>query len=321
MNLSRRRFVVGAAAVAAGGCATMPKNEVDPNLSVFISDLHVRAGESYQKDHLAKVVDAILAMRPPPKNVVCFGDIAYHCGLPEEYRTSRSILQPLVDAGITLTFGMGNHDRRSAFLDAWPEYRARNLLDGHIVSRVDLGACDLLMLDGLQGTDDRARNDMGPVSGAMSRRHQEWLVEALKQLKRPAFIASHYTYGDTYAKGEMDVLGEPLMKTLLKCPLAVGYVYGHAHRWTKGWHHEGWGKDARELRTLCLPSTGHWGDIGYVVFRTSPGRAVAELYQNDYFFPSPPGPGKGSPDARSPVWDRIVAENRGQTMHWMWNNG
>ena len=105
------------------------------------------------------------------------------------------------------------------------------------------------------------------------------------------------------------------------CELFAAVLEPIADFRTKGWHHEGWGKDAREFRTLCLPSTGHWGDIGYVVFRTSPGRAVAELYQDDYFFPSPPGPGKWSPDVRSPVWDRIVAENRGQTMHWMWDNG
>lgn len=318
MNVSRRGFLVGSAALAAGGCATVAKDGIDPDLSVFIADLHVRAGDSYQKDYLIRVVDAILAMRPLPKNVVVFGDIAYHCGLPEEYATSRSILRRLVDAGMTLTFGMGNHDRRSAFLEAWPEYRARLLLEGHIVSRVDLGSCDLLMLDGLQGTDDRARTDMGPVSGALSKVHQEWLAAELKRLTRPTFIASHFTYGNAWAKGEMDVLGRSLMKTLLQCPMAVGYVYGHAHRWTKNWHHEGWGKGARELRTLCLPSTGHWGDIGYTVFRSAPGRAMAELHQSDFFFPSPPGPDKKSPDVRPPVWDDIVAENRGQTMHWRW---
>ena len=59
-------------------------------------------------------------------------------------------------------------------------------------------------------------------------------------------------------------------------------------------------------------------DPNLSVFRTEPGRAVAELRQSDFFFPSPPGPGKWSPDARLSVWDDIVAENRGQTMHWRW---
>lgn len=59
-------------------------------------------------------------------------------------------------------------------------------------------------------------------------------------------------------KGKMDVQGQPLMQVLLRYPLVKGYIYGHAHRWAKGWHHDGWGKNARELRTFCLPSTGHW---------------------------------------------------------------
>ena len=42
-----------------------------------------------------------------------------------------------------------------------------SLLPGHLIMQTDLGAVDLLMIDGLQGTDDRRRNDMGPVPGAL----------------------------------------------------------------------------------------------------------------------------------------------------------
>ena len=312
---SRRGFLAGAAALAgAAGCMTASKAPKG-RYAVFISDLHVRAGESYQKDRLAKVVDAILAMDPLPSNVVVFGDIAYHCGLPEEYATSKPLLMRLADAGIRLSFGMGNHDRRSAFFESWPEYRSRTLLPGHLVTRTDLGAVDLLMIDGLQGTDDRARTDMGPVSGAMSREHQLWLKDELERLTKPTFVASHYTFGDRFVPNEMDLLGQPLMKALIKCPMVVGYIHGHAHRWYQEVLHDGWGDGARVFRTACLPSTGHWGDIGYAIFTAESGRAELRLVQDDYFFPSP------LPDEKAPhLWKSIVEENRNRSVHWEWQS-
>lgn len=309
---SRRGFLVGGAALAgigASGAAADPKGR----FAVFISDLHVRAGESYQKDRLVKVVDKILAMSPLPANVVVFGDIAYHCGLPEEYAESKAILKRLADAGIKLSFGMGNHDRRSAFFEAWPEYRDETLLPGHLVTRTDLGAVDLLMIDGLQGTDDRRRNDMGPVPGALSPEHQVWLAEELRRLKKPTFIASHYTIGNRFDLGEMDLFGRPLVKTLIKCPLVVGYIHGHAHQWYQEWFHDGWNKGAREFRTACLPSTGHWGDIGYAIFTAKPGHAELRLVQDDYFFPEP-----RPADEVPREWKDVVADHQNRVVNWRW---
>ena len=42
-------------------------------------------------------------MDPLPQDVVCFGDIAYSCGLPEEYETSKAILKsPMVAVKVLL---------------------------------------------------------------------------------------------------------------------------------------------------------------------------------------------------------------------------
>ena len=59
---------------------------------------------------------------------------------------------------------------------------------------------------------------------------------------------------------------------------------------------------------VCLPSTGHWGDIGYCLLREYPDRAELSLVQYDYFSPSPP-PADSAPN---PAWQAIVSDNAGK---------
>ena len=126
-------------------------------------------------------------------------------------------------------------------------------------------------------------------------------------------MASHYTVGNRFCLGEMDLFSRPLVETLMKFPLVVGYVHGHSHLWQPDWYHDGWGANAREFRTASLPSTGHWGDIGYAVFTAQPGHAELRLVQDDYYFPSP------RPAAERPrTWQAIVDEHRGRSVSWDW---
>lgn len=303
-DMTRRSFVFGAAATFAAGSGCMTaRRTVDDDLTVFLADLHVRDEKCYQHRYCAGIVDEILAMNPRPKRVVVFGDLAYSCGLKNEYETSRRLLGRFLDAGMEITIGMGNHDRRSAFLDVWPEYRARTLVPGKIVTVTDLGFADLLMLDGLQGTDDRAENDMGPVPGKLDAEQQEWLYGYLPELKRPTILASHFPIND------MSGTGKCLADRLRDYPGVVGYVYGHKHRWDPHWVKHGWGMH-KILRYLCLPSTGHWGDIGYVTFRTRPHEAVARFVQKDFFFSTPNAPGTPRPR----TWDDVLEERGRNTV-------
>lgn len=303
-DISRRFFLIGATAALAAGrrCAAAPV-KIDGNLTVFLADLHVRDEKCYQYRYCARIVNEILAMNPLPKNVVVFGDLAYSCGLKSEYETSRKLLGRFLDAGIEVTVGMGNHDRRSAFLEVWPEYRKRTLVPGRIVTGTDLGAVDLLMLDGLQGTDERAENDMGPVPGKLDAAQQEWLYAYLAKLKRPTILASHFPIN------EMCGTGRRLADRLRDYPHVVGYIYGHEHRWDPHWVKYGWGMH-KILRYLCLPSTGHWGDIGYVTFRTGRNAAQARFVQKDFFFSTPAAPGKPRPQ----TWDDILEERGRSTL-------
>lgn len=298
---------MGAAALA-GGCATGGRgiNGFDEDLTVFLSDLHVSgtlAKFDYTRRRLEKTVDEILAMRPLPKRVVCFGDVAVSFGRPEDYRASRPILKRLAHAGIELTLTLGNHDRRAAFLEAWPEYRTRTRVPGRVTSVVSLGNADLVLLDTLKGSDDRPYDDIGPVDGTIDPAQLAWLEKFAAEAQRPFFVGSHQ-FRDLFVDGKNPI------RRLAKCQHIAGWIYGHDHSWCPDVRVAS-GIDCVILPTLALPSTGLWGDIGYVRFRTTPDGATAELVQDDFYFNTPT-----AHPVRPRYWDVRLRENQGKTMEF-----
>ena len=309
MGVSRRGFIGGlGAAVAVPRLFAKAPGDYDPDLTVLLSDLHVNGTEdSHQLGRLERAVGEILALNPLPARAVVFGDIACMYGRKEDYARAAPALKRLEDAGISVTLGVGNHDRRSTFFEKYPSYAARTKVPGRVVSVCNAGAVDFLMLDGLQGADDRAQNDMGPITGQLDKNQQDWLLAALPAWKKPVFVCSHFPVGD------LSVGGKPLAHLLARTPSVAGYIHGHDHRWYTREVREAWRKTAPK-RSLCLPSTGAWGDIGYALLRTSEGRAVASLVQREFFYPKPPKPG-------APVellWKTIVQANQNKTCTFTW---
>ena len=307
-DVSRRAFLrlsaLGGTLMAAGGCRTAlftgAASDYDPNLTVFLSDIHVRGGESYQLEHFKRVVAEILKMSPLPKRAVVFGDLAYLFGRKEDYVTSAPYLKQLTDAGISVTIGMGNHDRRSAFLEVHPEYARCTKVPGRIVSVVDVGNADILMLDSLAGSDDRGSSNSGLVPGTLDAAQQEWLLAELPKWKRPVFVCAHHPVSELAAGGK------PLSELLFNSPAFAGYINGHNHRWYAEWMLRNYSQ-RKLLCYLGLPSTGHWGDIGYTLFHTTSRDAVANLVQHDFFFPNPIKEGESRPE----TWDAILEKNCG----------
>ncbi len=307
---TRRHFLAGTvglgAASFAGGCATKSICRSDDDLTVLMSDLHIGGANptyAYTHERLTRVIDAVLAMSPRPARVVCFGDIGLSYGLAADYAASRPILRRIVDAGIGLHLTMGNHDRRSSFLKSWPEYGRDALVPGRFTQVISLGAADLVLLDTLKGTDDRAENDMGPVEGTIDPAQLAWFEKFVAEAKRPFFVGSHQ-FRDLYIKGE-----KPIARAA-KSAFFAGWIYGHDHTWCPDVAVASW---RRHLicPTLALPSTGLWGDIGYVLFRTNSDGATASLVQSDFFFQTPTAHA-----VRPRQWDVRIRENQGKTMHF-----
>lgn len=308
--LDRRSFVLGGFLAAAGvaGCRSLGKCAARGpygKTSVLISDLHVGVNQkfAYTKERLGKVVDAILEMDPRPDNVICFGDVALSYGLGADYDLSKPILQRIADAGIKLTMTLGNHDRRSEFLKRWPEYITSSSVPGRVVSVVDLGTADLVLLDALKGADDRALNDMGPVEGTLDHAQLAWFESFVANAKRPFFVGSHQ-FVDLHIDGP-----RPIVR-MAKSPYAIGWIYGHDHQWSASLHVASW-KESRILPALALPSTGLWGDIGYATLSTDASGAVVELHQDDFYFRTPT-----AVSPRPAFWDARVRDNQGQSIHF-----
>ena len=301
----RRGFLKGlatvAAAAAAPGCIFLGKpSEYDATLTVFLSDIHVCGDPSLTRWHYTRAeldtrVVEILAMRPLPRRVVCFGDLAFNAGDPRDYRLAAATFKLLRDAGIEVTHAMGNHDRRAPFLEAFPEYAGKSPVEGRLVSVVKTPAFDLILLDSMKG-------DGGPVEGALDDAQQQWLEAELPKWPCPVFVGAHHGHN------ELRVAGAPLLTLLKRSPKVVGYINGHVHRWARQWSVNWSGGNERTIRWMSLPSAGFWGEIGSVRFRAFPGRAEAELVQHAFWFNDPTSFGKKKPS----VWDVITRENQGE---------
>ena len=129
--------------------------------------------------------------------------------------------------------------------------------------------------------------------GAINEEQAQWLRDTLSGYSKPVFVMAHHSHAETKVR--------PILKECLSC---CGYIYGHEHHWHCDWPIFGWGQ--RDLlRTLCLPSTGYWGDIGYTVLRLDEDHATATLHQSDFFFNYPLKEGEEKPLQ----WSLLVENN------------
>ena len=185
---------------------------------------------------------------------------------------------------------MGNHDRRAPFYAAFPQRRAESPVADRVVSIVETPRADFILLDSCLAPSDAAGKP-GPVQGGIDDAQAAWLRDVLSQYEKPVFVGAHHPIQETQ-------VGPLLTAT----PAVAGYIHGHEHAWRTQ------GQD-RAVPTLCLPSTGHWGDIGYVVLDLADGEACFSLVQHDYYTPRP----AATPDAVKPEWKERIAKNQGQT--------
>jgi len=251
----------------------------DEDLVILMSDMHVLAGR-YTETSLARFVNDILAMDPLPRNVIGLGDLANLYGHVEDYECAKRIFAPLEAAGVKVTLGMGNHDKRTNFAYVFPEKAAESRMKNFHVFVVETPKADFIVLDSLQ---EYPIPNTWITPGAITDEQKEWLRNTLSGYKKPVFVAAHHNLEETKV---LDILRE--------CPTCCGYFFGHEHRWRTDWPVFQWG--TREtFRTMCLPSTGYWGDIGYVELHLNDDRAVATLHQREYFFNSPIKEGEERP--------------------------
>ena len=290
MSITRRGFLAGAGAVSAGAgiasyraLASVGSAVHDPDLTVFLSDIHLldnkarwHNGPTQSSVVLPQLVTEILAMRSLPANAVVLGDFSASSGWDEDMRLAAAVLKPLADAGIALSFTMGNHDNRASFLRTFPEYASRLLVPGRIVSKVSTPNADLILLDTLKTRPGKEWADPADanncVDGAIDDAQRAWLRDTLSAATRPTFVCAHHR------AQEVRIVPE-----LVKAPKVFGYIFGNEHIVAESFLHDGY-SNSQTVQTATLPSGGYWGDIGYALFRTFPDRAELTFRQVDFYF-------------------------------------
>ncbi len=265
------------------GAATIP---VDENLVALFADMHVTedAQQPHQRAGLAQCVQDVLACHPRPANVLFYGDLSFNHGATNDYRLFNELVKPLEDAGIRWSACMGNHDRRAAYLSVFPDrHGAPPLVPERLVTVVKTPHADFILLDScLEGS----------VNGSLDGAQRAWLQATLTHAEKPVFVGAHHSLAETGVAG--------LMASNAVC---AAYIHGHHHNWKP--------QQEKGVETLCLPSTGHWGDIGYVLVKLSSAGAVFTLYQRDYYTPRP----AAKPAEAKPEWQQRVQKNNGS----QWN--
>ena len=313
--LSRRSFLFGMASagvLGACGCSgvgILARPKKDCTLVALLSDCHIGNWHSpkYQGVKFADCIARVLALDPLPAKMIIPGDLAYLWGRKEDYSLAHDLLRPVVDLGIEVTIGMGNHDRRENFLEYWPEYADRSPVKDRIVSKIRGEFFDYIMLDSL---DQPKEKDKWITPGALDDVQREWLRAECAEAKRPLLVLAHHPAGELGEPGKgcsnrsARKFGEILMGAKDAPTRCCGYVHGHDHEWYVTRSLLSW-SDGRVGRTASLPSTGHWGDIGYALLREFPDRVELSLVQYDYFTPKPQAAGEGL----RADWQAVVRDN------------
>ncbi|MGI6401352.1 MAG: metallophosphoesterase family protein [Thermoguttaceae bacterium] len=264
--MNRRDFLhvvaLGAIAARFGNISNIMADTtvpLDPTIVAIFSDTHIHGPETTrQASRFKQGVAKVLAMNPRPANLLIYGDVAYLEGKVEEYKLLRELIKPIEDAGIHWEITLGNHDRIANYREIFPErFEKPQPIEGCYINIVETPNADFILLDSYLE---------GKIAGAIEPEQREWLVETLKNYEdKPVFVGCHHPLNQTL-----------LADTLKACPKCVAYLFGH-HHYYRSSVQDG-------VKTLCLPSLGHWGDLGFVTAHISENEAVFAPDIDDYLW-------------------------------------
>ncbi len=280
--MTRREFIVGAAALAAGrDLSALPGRRLAKNLTLLVGDAHIngtKGGSHHMIDAFKGIVADVLKLDPLPARIVFLGDYSYSTSPLSDLRKFAQLLAPLTDAGMSFSCTMGNHDSRSAFAEVFPEQAAQTKVPGWFVSVVDAGDVDFLLLDTLWSKDGPG-SAYGVLNYDKDNRAQfDYIADVLPKWPKPVFVCAHHPLNEIHWGG-----GAFLIREMCAAPNVVGFLHGHEHRWHPNWFNRDWSSNAI-VRTLGLPSAGAWGDIGYVLLSTEHSKATARFVQSGFWF-------------------------------------
>ncbi|MEO0929658.1 MAG: metallophosphoesterase [Pseudomonadota bacterium] len=199
---------------------------------LVMTDLHICARGLYivgldPAARLKAALAACLQAHPDAAGLILMGDLT-HNGLPEEYDVLCDIL---ADLPLPIVPMIGNHDRRAAFLAAFPD--APQTPTGHIQKVWDLGEHRIITLDSLDGPP----YPDGHHAGRLCPDRMEFLQDALATKgDRGALICMHHPPFATGIVGMDNIMladGDRFLD-ILRPYMDVHLLCGHIHRTISG---------------------------------------------------------------------------------------
>lgn len=233
---------------------------IDQTIVAIFSDPHIHGPETSQYYvRFKQGVANVLAMNPRPANLLIYGDVAFDHGERKDYEIFRELIKPIENAGINWEVAMGNHDRLAVFRDVFPEkFEKPQPLKDRYINIVETPNADFVLLDSYLENK---------VAGSITPEQQEWLVEKLKHYtEKPVFVGCHHHLKDA-----------KIADLLKPCPKFVAYLHGHLHFYRS--------PRQEDISTLCFPSLGCWGDMGFVMAHISENEAVFTPTIDAYLWP------------------------------------
>jgi len=233
---SRRSFLQVGAAAAISPWASINSDaaEADPWFAL-LADTHIDADpaktarNTNMAENLKTVVAEILAEPTRPEFAFVNGDCAYNTGLKGDYETFRSLLQPLLDAGVPVHLTMGNHDDRGPFYELFPEANAEsgNKIERH-VSVVESARANWIFVDTLK--------EVNKVTGEIGAEQRQWIAQAVDRYSadgKPTLLVGHH-YAQYMPEGSTETISGladtvEFMDLLRSRPQIIAYIFGHSH--------------------------------------------------------------------------------------------
>ena len=232
---TRRSFLQAGAAAALSPRAFAARAADAAPWFAMLADSHLEADPAKtardvnMADNLRTVVAEILAEPTPPEFAFVNGDCAYNTGEKGDYRTFRSLVQPLLDAGVPVHLTMGNHDDRGPFYELFPEAKAEpaNPIARH-VSVVESAHANWIFVDTLK--------EVNKVTGEIGAAQRRWISDAVDRHSadgKPTLLVGHH-YAQYLPEGSTDTISGladtvEFMDLLRSRPQIKAYIFGHSH--------------------------------------------------------------------------------------------
>ncbi|MDX8351282.1 metallophosphoesterase [Cognatiyoonia sp. IB215182] len=199
---------------------------------LVLTDLHICAPDARivgldPSQRLRAALDAALTPHPDAAGLILMGDLTHH-GDATEYAVLREVLAPVLVPVMPM---LGNHDRRDAFLAAFPH--APQTQSGHVQQAVDLETHRVITLDTLDGPP----YPEGHHGGRLCAARLAFLENALEDKgARRALVCMHHPPITTGIPGMDQIMlanGDVVLRLLAQFP-DTHLLLGHLHRTISG---------------------------------------------------------------------------------------